>query len=819
MLLSVIDRKEAAVENLWQDVRAALRGFGRSKGFCIAVVLIMALGIGANTAIFSVVHAVLLKPLPYADGDALVVLRQQRPLAGVQAQAFSALEIDDYRQQSKTLRSIVEYHNMWFVLLGKGEPERVQTGVVSWNYFDLFGVTAVAGRTFREDDDRIGADAVLVLSDSYWKSRFGGDPRVVGQVFEMNDRPHTVIGVLPPIPQFPDENDVYMPVSACPFRSADAVRTNRNGRMVQAFARVHAGHSLDDVRSDVAMVARNLQQAYPETYPASAGYTATALSLRDELTRGFKPTLAILLGAAGFLLLIVCASVANLMLARLLKREREMAIRVSLGAGRWRLVRQLLTESTLLAMAGALVGLIVAVVAMDLMVTLAGRFTTRSQEISLNGPVLLFTLITAMVTGVIVGAIPALPRRTSLASAMHDGGRTVTAGRGSVRSGLIVAQVAVSFVLLIGAGLMLRSLSRLQAVDTGVRTERVLSMRVALNYTKYSTPELSAQFLDALAERLRAIPGVQSAGGAGTFPMNEGGGFVAGVRIQGQPEVEASKLPRADIQSASPGYFQTVGIPLVRGRLIDDRDIAGREDVAVISESMARQLFPGADPIGARIATAAGNRWVTIVGVVGDVRRQLDAEPAVTLYRPLAQAPLLTVMFLARGSGDLSSLARDMRQAVHAIDPQQPVDRFRTLDDVRSAALSAPRLTAALIGVFAAIALLITASGLAGVIAFSVNQRAQEFGVRMALGASRASILRMVLAQGAMLVLIGLAIGGLTAMALAGTARALLFDTQPTDLPTYMGVALVLLIVALGACLVPARRASSVDPLIVLKGS
>src|SRR5262245_29554819 len=428
-VLSMVDKGEQArredMETLIQDVRAALRGLSRNRGFAAAVILTMALGIGANSAIFSVVHGVLLRPLPYASGDDLVILRQQRPLAGIQAQGFSPLELADYREQARTLESIVEYHNMWFVLLGKGDPERLSTGVVSWNYFDLFGVKPVVGRTFRESDDQHGADAVLMLSNAYWKSRFGADPRVIGQVFEMNDRPHTVIGVLPPIPQFPDENDVYMPVSACPFRSSEGVRTNRNARMVQTFARLRRDSSHQAAHGDLAMVASNMQRAYPENYPASAGFTATALSLRDELTRGFKPTLAILIGAAGFLLLIVCASVANLMLARLLKREREMAIRMSLGAGRWRLVRQLLTESTLLALAGAIVGLALAFVAMDLLVTLSAQFTTRAHEISLNGTVLLFTLGIAVATGVLVGAIPALPGRISLSSAIQEGGRTI----------------------------------------------------------------------------------------------------------------------------------------------------------------------------------------------------------------------------------------------------------------------------------------------------------------------------------------------------------------------------------------------------------
>jgi predicted permease len=589
--------------------------------------------------------------------------------------------------------------------------------------------------------------------------------------------------------------------------------------MVQAFGRLRPGASAGGALTDLKMVASNLQQAYPENYPSSAGFTATALSLRDELTRGFRPTLWILLGAAGFLLLIVCASVANLMLARLLKREREIAIRMSLGAGRWRLLQQLLTESTLLALAGAVVGLLLATVMMDLLVTLAGQFTTRAQEISLNGTVLLFTLGIATVTGILVGAIPALPGRVSLSSAIQEGGRTVSAGRGSLRSTLIVAQVAVSFVLLIGAGLMLRSVLRLQSVDAGISTASVLSMRVALNFTKYTTPALRAQFLTELADRLRALPGVRSAGGAGTFPMNDGGGFLAGVRIEGQPEVETARLPRAEVQSATPGYFQTVGIPLLKGRLLDDRDIADREAVVVVSESMARQFFSQAEAVGARISIDNGRSWLRIVGVVGDVRNALASQPSQTFYRPLAQAPLLTVMFLARTSGDAAGLAQQMRAAVHAIDAQQPVDRFRTLDEVRSASLSAPRLTATLIGVFAGIALLITAAGLAGVIAFSVNQRSQEFGVRMALGASRGSVLQLVLGQGLRLIALGLVLGGLAALALSNTVRALLFDTEPTDIPTFVGVAAVLAVVALLACFLPARRASSVDPLVVLRGN
>jgi predicted permease len=808
------------MDTLRQDVALALRGLARHPMFAATVILTMALGIGANTAIFSVVHAVLLRSLPYAHGDRMMVLRQQRPRAGIPNQGFSPKEILDYRDMSATLDQVVEFHSMWFILLGRGEPERVQTGVVSWNFFDAFGIEPVAGRTFRADDDKPGADAVLVLSHSYWKSRFGGDPSVVGQVFEMNDRPHTVVGVLPPIPQYPQENDVYMPVSACPFRSSQAVIDNRNARMVQAFGRTKAGTPPEQVSTDVAMVASKLQQGYPEAYPANSGYTAISLPLRGELTRAFRPTLMLLVGAAGFVLLIVSASVANLLLARLVRREREMAIRAALGAGRWRLFRQLLTESAVLALLGGVVGLGLAAVSLDVLVAFADRFTTRSDEIGINGTVLLFTLTVAVGTGILVGIIPAFPGRTSVSNAIQEGGRNAGGGRIRFRSALIVAQVAVSFVLLIGAGLMLRSFLQLQAVDPGITTDSVLTMRVALNFTKYTNQGQIREFHAAVIEKLKQIPELRSVAAASTFPLNDSAGFVTALRVEGQGDVDASRLPRVDITSASPGYFQTVGIPLLKGRLFTDQDHADGQATAIISESMAKHFFPDREPLGARVVTNNGQLALTIVGVVGDVRRTLDSAPSDALYRPLAQASPLTAMYLMRASGRVSeSLGRQAREALYSVDPNQPADQFRTLDQVRSQSVEAPRLTAILMGLFAALAVAITAAGLGGVIAFSVNQRTQEFGVRMALGATRGSLLRMVLGHAVILVGIGLAIGIVVALASGRVVKTLLFNVTATDAVTYATVAVAFLVIAILACAVPARRAASVDPMIALRGN
>jgi putative ABC transport system permease protein len=810
------------MDTLRQDISLALRGLVRNPWFAAAVVLTMALGIGANTAIFSVVHAVLLRDLPYAHGERMMILRQQRPRINVPNQNFSAKEIDDYRTMAGSLDEVVEFHSMWFILLGRGEPERVQTGVVSHNFFESFGIKPVLGRTFRADDDKPGADAVLVLSHGYWQSRFGGDASVVGQVFEMNDRPHTVVGVLPPIPQYPQENDVYMPVSACPFRSAQATIDNRNARLVQAFGRLKSGVPVDQANTDLGVVASRLQQAYPDVYPATTGYTAVALPLRDELARGFKPTLLVLVGAAGFVLLIVAASVANLLLARMVRREREMAIRSALGAGRWRLFRQLVTESVVLSLIGALVGLALASISLDLLVAFADRFTTRSTEIGINSSVLAFTLAVAAGTGLLVGVLPALPGRMNLSATIQAGARAVGAGRMRFRSTLIVAQVAVSFVLLIGAGLMLRSLMQLQAVDAGIQTDSVQTMRVALNFTKYSPsePERIRQFHKTLIERLKQIPGVRSVGAASTFPLTGSSGFVTGLRVEGQGEVEAARLPRAEISTASPGYFQTVGIPLLSGRVFTEHDRADSTSVAVVSQSMATRFFGDRDPVGARISSNNGQTWTTIVGVAGNTRRSLDAAPSDAVYVPLDQASPLTALFLMRTTGPVSAdLPRQAREALYSIDPNQPADQFRTLEEVRSQSVEAPRLTAILIGLFAGLAVLITAAGLGGVIAFSVNQRTQEFGVRMALGATPSSLLGMVLKQALTLVAMGLAIGLVGALVSGRTLRTLLFNVTPTDVLTYVAVSIAFLAVAVIACALPARRAAAVDPMIALRGN
>ncbi|MGH7526479.1 MAG: ABC transporter permease, partial [Gemmatimonadales bacterium] len=726
----------------------------------------------------------------------------------------------DYRGATRTLAGVAEYHSMPFILLGREEPRRVQTGVVSAEFFSLLGVEPLLGRTFRTGEDQPGAEPVLVVSHGFWKNHLGGDPAIVGRTFEMNDRIHTVVGVLPPIPQYPGENDVYMPSSACPFRSGEATRENRSARLLTLVGRLRPAATLAASRAELEAIAARLHQDYPENYNSTQGFVTTAVSLHEQLTSQARPTLLLLLGTAALVLLIACANVANLTLARLIRREREIALRAALGADRGRIVRQLLTEGSLLSLAGGAIGLVLAASMLDLLAAFAARFTPRAGEIAMDGTVLIFALLISLLTGLAFGVLPALPSRVNLSGALKDGGATTSGARSNrLRGALVVAQVAVSVMLLIGAGLMLRTLLALQRVNPGFDPESVLSMTLDLNWSKYTSPDLIRDFHRQLHARLASQPGVVATASALTFPLSGRGPIGFDLAIEGRP-AEDGAVPRGDFRSVSPEYFRTMGIPLLSGRVFTDADGPRVPEVAIVSQSLARRYWAQENPIGRRISGDNGENWATIVGVVGDVRQYgLAAEPADEVYWPFAQAPIREGAFLVRSRADPLSMGRLISDAVHAIDPNQPLANLRELVEVRGEALASPRLTAALIGAFALLALLITAAGLAGVIAFSVSQRTQEIGVRMALGADRGEVLRMVLREGLRLVILGLVLGVGGAIALSRLVTGLLYGVEATDPPTFIAVALVLLLVAAAACLVPARRATAVDPMVALRSA
>ncbi len=818
--------RAALLETIVQDFRYGLRALRKNPAYATAAVLTLALGIGANTAIFSVVHGVLLQSLPYGGGDRLVRIQVDAPGGGITDGAFSPLEIADLQTQARSLESVAEYHSMWFVLLGRPEPERVQTGVVSSHFFDTMGVKPILGRTFAPGEDAHGAEAVLILSHEYWMRSFGGDPKVVGQVFRMNDRPHTVIGVLPPIPGYPDENDVYMPVHACPFRSDPRIENDRNSGMLRAFARLKPGATLAGAQEGPRGSRRPHGEGQPRQLP---GYDQDDAETDAPARGAHAPGAADLPHARGH---------RRARAPHRLRQRREpdaLASRApgardgpALGARRQkgRLARQLLTESVAVALVGGALGLAVAIAGRQLLVLFAARFTPRAAEIAIDGPVLLFTFGVSLVAGIGLGLIPALSSRRSLVSALQDGRDPAAAapGRLRMRNALIVAQVAISFVLLAGAGLMLRTLWKLRQIDPGFKTERVLTSRLDLNFTRYRERDKQLDFNDRLLSKLATEPGVVTAALAGRFPLAEGGPSSGRFRIDGRPPVAEETLPRADFQRVSADYFKTIGVPVLQGRGVADADRDNAPRIAVINRTMAAHYWPDKTPIGERLGVN-GNApgeidWLTIVGVSGDVRQYGLAKPPVDqVYVSLMQYPGLSTACLVRTTAEPKALTAAVRNAVHAIGPEQPVDRFRTLEEMHENALDMPRLTAVLLAAFAGLALVITATGIAGVISFTVGQRRQEFGIRMALGALPGSVVRMVLRQGMRLVLLGLAIGVAGAFVLSRLFASLLYETAPSDPPTYLAVALVLGLVAAVACFVPARRATTVDPMVVLRNA
>jgi putative ABC transport system permease protein len=810
---------------LKQDCAYAARMLAKSPGFTITAVLTLALGIGANTAIFSVVHSVLLRPLPYHEGQQLVFIRQQAEKVGMPDIQFSVHEVNDYRDQNHTLAGLVEYHGMAFTLFGHGDPERVSTGVVSANYFDVLGVKPMLGRTFEAADDASGAPPVLVLSYEYWKNNFGADQGIIGKTFQMNDKVHTVIGVLPPVPQYPDENNVYMPTSACPHRSSKMMIENRDMRMMAVFGRLKPGVTLVQARADLATIAGRLKAEYPKSYPDSVGYGVAASPLQEELTHEARPTLLVLLAAAGFVLLIACANVANLTLARMARRERELAVRTALGAGRSRLLRQLLTESFLLAFAGGVLGLAIAYGSLELLTQFAARLTPRAREIQVDGGVLLFTLAAALGTSILFGTISALFSRSNLASGLKEGSAGAGAGRSRnrMRGGLIVSQIAFSFMLLIGAGLMLRSLVKMMQVNPGFEPQRVLAMRVTYNWAKYAGVEQFGLAAKKLLDRVQAEPGVLSAAISSGYPLEAElisagpNGNATTFQIEGRLLQPSEAPPSTSAAAASPGYFRTLGIPLMAGREFADTDDNKAPNVVIINQMLKRQLWPNEDPIGKRVSYDDGKTWTTIVGIVGDVREfGLDRPPVSEMYVPVAQSGAVSTL-IVRTAADPQAMARHIRDVVHEVDSQTAVAHEMTVEQAREESLASPRLTATLLGLFAGLALLIAAAGIGGIMALAVSQRIREIGIRMALGARPGDILRMVLGQGLALTLLGVVLGAAGALALTGLAKSLLFEVTPTDPVTFAGVAAVLVAAAVIASYLPARRAAGVDPIDALR--
>ena len=807
------------MQTVLQDLRYAARTLGRARAYTLVAVLTLALGIGANTAIFSVIHGVLLRDLPFANGDRVVRLKQTVAATDIDDAGFSVQEVADLRARTRSLEAIVEFHSMSFNLLRRGDPQRVQTGVVSANYFDALGVRPILGRTFRPEEDQPGAAPVIVLSYRFWRERLGGDAALVGEPVEVSAGVLAMSGVLPPLPSFPNENDVYMPTSSCPFRSSEFWRSSRTVRALTLFGVTRAGVELESVRNDLRAVAAGIHAEHAESYPAGRGFGLGAESLLEELSGPARETLVLLLATSAFVLLIACANVANLTLVRLVHRRPELVVRVALGAGTGRLARQLLTESVVVAAAGAVVGVGLAAGLLRVLVPYAARFTPRAFEIELDAPVLLFTLAVSVLIGLVSGSVPLVAITRDLAGGLRersDGARTHGGKRRAERT-LVIAQVAVSVVLLAAAGLSVRSMIELSRVDAGYKPEQVLSLRVTPSRERYGSADQRLAVGNRVLAAIRELPGVTSVALAGAVPLGEGGRMSHAMLIEGQAIGPDDTPPQAEMQVVSGEYFSTLGVPLLRGRTFSDADRLGSEQVAVISRSLAERHWSGRDPVGARISGDGGESWWRVVGVVGDLRdRALDEEPVDAFYLAFSQFPGAGNV-LIRSRVEPSVVAKGATAAVRAIDPDMPVDAVRTLLEVRLNSLAPRRLTASLLTLFALLALLIAATGIGGVLAFSVSQRTREIGVRLALGARRQQVLGLVLRQGGAMVGAGLLLGTVGAVWLARFMEGLVFGVGPRDPLTLVGVCLTLAAVGVIASLGPARRATAVDPVIALR--
>jgi putative ABC transport system permease protein len=807
------------MRTLLQDVRYAVRTLWKSPGFTVVAVLALALGIGANAAIFSVVKAVLLSPLPYPDPERLVWVREINPGSDIMDEPASAPDYNDWRTQGRSFEGVAAFGYAGGTITdGDREPERVAGMSTSANFFRVVGVAPALGRGFLPEEEAAGRNRVVVISHGLWQRRFGANPNVLGQTITITGNPHTIVGVAPanfktPVPG-PKPPDLWFPIA---FNFDES---RRRSDFLNVVGRLKEGATVEQARAELEALAARLAAEHPST---NAGWGVKVEPLHERVVGNVRQALWVLMGVVGFLLLISCANVANLLLARAAGRRQEIAVRTALGARRGRLVRQFLTESLLLGLAGGGLGLVLAAWGVELLVALSPGNIPRLEEVSLDARVLAFTFGVSVLTGVVFGLLPALSAsKADLSVSLKEGGtRGSTAGASSaaLRGLLVVAEVAITVVLLAGAGLMIRSFMAIQSVDPGFRADRIMTFDFALPMTTYKEESQRATFFEQLTARAATLPGVERAAVIDALPLT-GGGSVLGFVIEGRPPLPPEKVQDANFFSVTPDYFDVMGIPSVRGERLTERHRADVPDVAVINEAMARRYWPGEDPIGKRLNIGDPEKtpWITVIGVVRDARTGgLDKEPYPQMYVPSAQFPYRAMTFVARTSGDPTSIAPALRHELAALDKDLPLYNVRTMEQVLCDSVSRRRFQMILIAAFAGVGLLLAAVGIYGVISYGVAQRRHEIGVRMALGARAADILKLVVGQGLGLTLAGVGLGLAGAFVLTRVLSSLLYGVSATDPLTFACVAVALLGVALLACLVPARRATQVDPMIALR--
>jgi putative ABC transport system permease protein len=804
-----------------RDIKYSFRRLLKSPGFTVVVVLTLALGIGANTAIFSVVNAVLLTPLAYREPDRLVTINhfyQSEALNNLEA-PVSAVGFRDYRDKTKSFDAVAVETGWAANLTGTGDPERIPASRVSGDYFRVFGVAPQIGRVFGRDEDQPGKNRVVVLSDGLWKRIYGGDRGVIGKTMQLNGLNFTILGVMPEGFRafFNARSDLWTPLALDPKQFDPSNYTNE---WLNLTARLKPGVSAKEADAEMKAFAEQVRRLYPNQ--VGQKWTLKVKTLNQLATGEIRPALLVLLGAVGFVLLIACANVANLLLARVTSRQKEVAIRTALGADRWALVRQLLTESVLLALAGGLLGLGIAYWSVKTLVATVPS-VPRGNDLGIDGVVLAFTLGISVFTGLLFGVVPALQTsRSNLHETLKEGGRSGSADVAghTMRRGLVVGEVALALTLLIGAGLLIKSVAKLQHVTPGFDADRLLTFDLSLPNAKYPNDTVRQQFFTAMIERINHVPGVVVAGGTSTMPFS--GWSTGSFDVEGYQPGPNQAGPWGDIRIVTPEFFRTMRIPLLQGRPFGSQDLRGSQGVAVIDEEFVHKYYRDQNPIGKRISfdiNAKPPQYITIVGVVAHaVQEALDAKPRIQLYLAYPQSPNISSMSVAvRTTGDPLLMVRPVRDAIHEIDKDMPLSNVKSMDELLESSLGQRRLSMILLGAFSAIALLLASIGIYGVLAYNVTQRSRELGIRMALGAPRGRVLGLVIGQGMTLVLLGIAFGLVGAFALTRLLASQLYSITPTDPATFVGVSVLLATIALAATLLPALRATRVDPVVALR--
>lgn len=821
------------MRTLLQDLKYGVRMLLKKPAFTAIALLALMLGIGANTAIFSVVNAVLLRDLPFEKPDQLLFLNEQD--SKMDTMSVSYPNFTDWRQQNQVFENIGVYNRSSYNLTGTGEPERLQATQMSADIFAALKVKPLLGRLYTNEEDKPGANNVVVLGYGVWQRRFGGDANIVNKTITLNDKSYTVLGVMPEWLRFPSRVDIYVPVG--PLSDSASWKSRGNHPGLLGVARLKPGVTIDQAKADMGRIAAGLEKQYPDS---NSGNGVRIRTLKEVVVGDIDRALWVFLGAVGFLLLIACANVANLLLARATTRQREIAVRAALGASRWRIIRQLLIESVVLAVLGGALGLLIANWGVTFILAISNNSIPRQAEIGLDTRVLLFTLAISISTGIIFGLIPALQSsKLQLHETLKESGRSLAGGKSWARNSLVVAEVALTLILLIGAGLLIRSFYQLSQVNPGFDYSSLTSFSVSLPEKKYKAEQQQINFYNPLIERLKNLPGVQYVSVASGLPLGNNGWQTSFI-VEGKPVPEPKDMPLMEACLISPDYFKAMNIPLIKGRYFNDQDnrdhlknkdlskleeiqqfIAGLNAV-IIDQEFARRYWPGEDAIGKRIklgGPGADNPAATVIGIVGRVKMEgLSTDSnRVQGYFPFAQIPQRSMTVVIKGTSDPNQIIGAARKEVLNIDSSQPIYGIKTMEEIRSESVAPEKLNLTLLGLFSGIALILALVGIYGVMSYSVTQRTHEIGIRMALGARAGDVLKMIIGQGMKLALVGVVIGLIGAFALTRLMEQLLFGVKPTDPLTFGAIALLLSVVAFLACWLPARRATKVDPMVALR--